>query len=228
VSRPLPAEKTAGSSARVDHRRAIFLRFHVVSPRFCARSCVFRGSDDRRRARVPAAAEPPPGWAAVTPQHPPDRGTPHPHHHLLTGTHTGSPVAPGSPILRLHTAHAPTMYRGSSPVRARPSVWCACSMIPSHACAPALARAHQPSSWARQRHGWPVLGSIWARSRSSTEARVVRHALVLPRSHVPTYSVSGRHRRVVRDLGVEVVPLPRVARRARCLGPPDRLVAQRA
>jgi hypothetical protein len=77
------------------------------------------------------------------------------------------------------------MCLGSSPVRARPSVWCACSITPLHVCGPAGFLAHQPSSCALQRHGWPVLGSAAARSRSSTEARSLRHALVLPPDHAP-------------------------------------------
>jgi hypothetical protein len=84
VSRPLPAGKTARSSARVDRDRPIFARFHVVSPRFRARTRVFRRVDDRCRGGVPSApaAEPPPRGAVLALEHPPHRATPHPHHAL--------------------------------------------------------------------------------------------------------------------------------------------------
>lgn len=107
-----------------------------------------------------------------------------PTYQRVTGTAGGSPTVPGSPIHRLHVLHAPTMCRGSSPVRALPSVWWACSMIPSHAWGPGLFLSHHPSSCALQRHRWPVLGSFVEWSRPSTSSRIRRHDRLDPPAHV--------------------------------------------
>ena len=84
---------------------------------------------------------------------------------------------------RLQAWHAATMYRGSSPVMARPRVWWAwprcgpdrwawivqvCSLV-------LLDLAHHPSVWARQRYP----------SRLRMNARSSRHSRELPFAHDP-------------------------------------------
>lgn len=94
------------------------------------------------------------------------------HHHRLTRLCGGESFF-GSPIERLHARQHATRYLGSSPVTARPRVWCTVSAWPVHTSGSA--------TWHR-----PWLSSWLSRS---TRARSFRHAAVDPLAHallIPT------------------------------------------